>query len=103
VVRKGDDEWFDVIKWTVFATLEAEEKGITSQSVDEKLKSDDPTVQRLLGVSPGIGKALGLDEKWAYNIVKQNGNYGEIFERNVGKNTPLRLERGLNDSGREAA
>ncbi|MBU1161758.1 MAG: amino acid ABC transporter substrate-binding protein, partial [Proteobacteria bacterium] len=73
-----------------------EEFGITSKNVDEMLNSKDPEIQRFLGVTPGMGKALGLDEKWAYNIVKQVGNYGEIFERNVGVNTPLGLERGLN-------
>lgn len=95
-VRHGDDEWFDVVKWTVFAMIQAEEKGITSQNVDAMLKSDDPEVQRMLGVSPGMGKALHLDEKWAYNIIKQVGNYGEVFERNVGAKSPLKLERGLN-------
>ncbi|HWG79436.1 MAG TPA: amino acid ABC transporter substrate-binding protein, partial [Stellaceae bacterium] len=88
-VRHGDDEWFDIVKWTVFAMIGAEEKGITSANVDEALKSDDPDVKRMLGVTPGIGKALHLDEKWAYNIIKQVGNYGEVFERNVGSNTPL--------------
>ena len=79
------------------ALIEAEEMGITSKNVDEMLKSTDPQVQRFLGVSPGFGKALGLDEKFAYNIIKQVGNYSEIFDRNVGPKTPLGLERGLND------
>ena len=79
-----------------FAMIEAEELGITSKNVDEMLKSANPSIMRLLGVTPGNGKALGLNEKWAYNIIKQVGNYAEIFERNVGKNTPLKLERGLN-------
>jgi len=96
-VRHGDDEWFDIVKWTVYASIEAEEDGITSKNVDEKTKSDDPNVKRLLGVTPGMGKATGLDEKWAYNLVKQVGNYGEVFDRNVGKDSPLKLERGLND------
>jgi general L-amino acid transport system substrate-binding protein len=95
-VRHGDDQWYDIVNWTVNAMIEAEEQGITSKNVDEMLKSPDPNIQRLLGVTPGMGKALGLDEKWAYNIIKLVGNYGEIFERNVGKNTPLKLERGLN-------
>lgn len=95
-VRHGDDEWFDIVKWTVYAMIGAEEKGITSATVDEALKSDDPDVKRMLGVTPGIGKALHLDEKWAYNIIKQVGNYGEVFERNVGSKTPLKLERGIN-------
>jgi general L-amino acid transport system substrate-binding protein len=96
VVRHGDDQWYDIVNWTVNALLEAEELGITSKNVDEMLKSQDPQIQRFLGVSPGLGKALGLDEKWAYNVIKQVGNYAEIFERNVGKNTALGLERGLN-------
>ena len=95
-VRHGDDQWFDIVNFATMAMIEAEYLGITSQNVDEMLKSEDPKVQRFLGVSPGNGKALGLDEKWAYNIVKMVGNYGEVFERNVGVNTPLKLERGLN-------
>lgn len=95
-VRHGDDQWYDIVNWTVMALIEAEELGITSANVDEMLKSTDPQVQRFLGVNPGFGKALGLDEKWAYNIIKQVGNYGEIFDRNVGLTTPLKLERGLN-------
>jgi general L-amino acid transport system substrate-binding protein len=95
-VRHGDDEWFDIVKWTVYAMIGAEEKGITQANVDQALKSEDPDVKRMLGVTPGIGKALHLDEKWAYNIIKQVGNYGEVFERNVGIKTPLKLERGLN-------
>jgi general L-amino acid transport system substrate-binding protein len=96
VVRQGDDQWYDVVNWTVLALIQAEEFGITSKNVDEMLKSQDPGIQRFLGVSPGLGKDLGLDNKWVYNIIKQVGNYGEIFERNVGVNTPLGLERGLN-------
>ncbi|OGP77276.1 MAG: amino acid ABC transporter substrate-binding protein [Deltaproteobacteria bacterium RBG_16_49_23] len=97
VVRHGDDQWYDIVNWTVMALIEAEELGITSANVDEMLKSTDPQVQRFLGVNPGFGKALGLDEKWAYNIIKQVGNYGEIFDRNVGPKTPLKLDRGLNN------
>ena len=96
VVRHGDDQWYDIVSWTVMALLEAEEIGITSKNVNEMLKSKDPKIQRFLGVTPGMGKALGLDEKWAYNIIKQVGNYAEVFERNVGKNTKLGLARGLN-------
>jgi len=95
-VRHGDDQWFDIVNFSVLAMIDAEELGITSKNVDEMLKSKNPKVQRFLGVSPGNGKALGLDEKFAYNIIKQIGNYGEVFERNVGKNTRLKLERGLN-------
>jgi general L-amino acid transport system substrate-binding protein len=97
VVRHGDDQWFDIVKWTVMALLQAEEYGITSKNVDGMMASTDPQIQRFLGVTPGLGKALGLDDKWAYNIIKQVGNYGEIFERNVGVNTPLGLQRGLNE------
>jgi len=96
-VRQGDDEWNDIVRWVVYALLEAEERGINSKNLDEMTKSDDPNVKRLLGVTPGMGKALGVDEKWAYNEIKAVGNYGEIFERNVGKDSPLKLARGLND------
>jgi general L-amino acid transport system substrate-binding protein len=96
VVRHGDDQWYDIVNFSVFALIAAEEMGITSQNVDQMLTSKDPKIQRFLGVSPGNGKALGLDEKWAYKIIKAVGNYGEIFERNVGPNTPLGIERGLN-------
>ena len=95
-VRHGDNQWKDIVNYAVLAMIEAEELGINSKNVDEQLKSADPIVKRFLGVTPGNGKALGLDEKWAYQIVKQVGNYGEIFERSVGKDTPLKLERGLN-------
>ena len=94
VVRHGDDQWFDIVKWVVFAMIEAEEKGITSANVDQKKSSDDPAVKRLLGVTPGNGEALGLKEEWAYNVLKQVGNYGESYERNITKQ--LGLERGLN-------
>jgi general L-amino acid transport system substrate-binding protein len=96
-VRHGDDQWFDIVKWAVYALIETEEKGIAQKNVDDMLKSDDPSIKRILGVTPGMGKALGLDEKWAYNEVKAVGNYGEVFERNVGKDSPLKLDRGLND------
>jgi general L-amino acid transport system substrate-binding protein len=95
-VRHGDDEFFDIVKWTVHALIEAEESGVTQANVDQMLKSDNPNVKRLLGATAGMGKNLGLDEQWAYRIVKQVGNYGEVFERNVGANTPLKLQRGLN-------
>ena len=96
IVRHGDDQWFDLVKWTLMGMIEAEEMGISSKNVDEMLKSDDPAIKRFLGVTPGYGKAVGVDEKWMYNIVKQIGNYGESFERNVGAATPLKLERGQN-------
>ena len=97
VVRHGDDQWYDIVNFTVMALIEAEELDVTSKNVDEMLNSKDPKIMRLLGTTGGMGKALGLDDKWAYNIIKQVGNYGEIFERHVGKNTKLGLARGLND------
>lgn len=95
-VRHGDNQWKDIVSYSVFAMINAEEMGITSKNVDQMLKSKDPKIRRFLGTSPGNGKSLGLSEKWAYNIIKQVGNYGEIFERNVGVKTPLGIERGLN-------
>jgi len=95
-VRHGDDQWKDIVDFSVLAMINAEELGITSKNVDQMLKSNNPKIKRFLGVTPGNGKALGLDEKFAYNIIKQVGNYGEVFERNVGVNTPLGIERGLN-------
>ena len=95
-VRHGDDQWRDIVDYAFLTLVNAEELGITSANVDEMLKSTDPVIQRFLGVTEGNGAALGVDEKFAYNIVKQVGNYGEVFERNVGINTPLGLERGLN-------
>ena len=95
-VRHGDDHWRDIVDFAVLAMISAEDMGITSKNVDEMLKSDDPNIKRFLGVIPGNGKALGLDEKWAYNIVKHVGNYGEVYERNVGMATTLKLPRGLN-------
>ena len=96
-VRQGDDQWFNVVKWSFQALLNAEELGLTSANVDEHLKSSDPNVQRLLGTTPGTGKNLGLEENWAYNIIKQVGNYGESFDRNVGENSSLKIPRGLNN------
>ncbi|WP_425068450.1 amino acid ABC transporter substrate-binding protein [Reyranella sp.] len=96
IVRHGDDQWFDLVKWTLMGMIEAEEMGITSKNVDEMLKSDDPAVKRFLGVTPGFGKAAGVDEKWMYNVIKQVGNYGESYDRHVGPATALKLERGQN-------
>ncbi len=95
-VRQGDPQWKDLVYWTVLALIEAEDLGITSKNVDSMLTSDDPNVQRFLGVTPGNGQALGVDEKWAYNIVKKLGNYAEVFDRNLGPSTPMKLDRGLN-------
>ncbi len=97
VVRHGDNQFADIVRWAQYAMLEAEEYGITSKNVDEMLKSENPSIKRILGVTPGMGKALGVDEKWVYTIVKQVGNYGESFDRNVGKDSPLKVERGQNE------
>ena len=102
VVRQGDDAWFNVVKWTYYALLTAEEFGITQANVDEMTKSTNPEMQRILGVknadgsAAGFGTGMGLDEEWIVHIVKGVGNYGEIFERNVGANTPLKIARGKN-------
>ncbi|OFL33326.1 amino acid ABC transporter substrate-binding protein, partial [Achromobacter xylosoxidans] len=95
-VRQGDDAWLNIVRWSLSAMIEAEEYGVTSKNVDEQAKSSNPNIKRILGVTPGGGANLGLDEKWAYNIVKQVGNYGESFERNVGQGSPLKIKRGLN-------
>jgi len=95
-VRAGDDQWFDIIKWVTHATFNAEEWGISSANVDEmKAESKDINVQRLLGVKGDLGKKLGLGNDWAYNVIKQVGNYGEIYDRNWGP--PLNLARGVNE------
>jgi len=96
-VRHGDNQFADIVRWSQYAMLEAEEYGISSKTVDEMLKSDNPSIKRILGVTPGMGKALGVDEAWVVNIVKQVGNYGESFERNVGMGSPLKIDRGLNN------
>lgn len=96
VVRQGDSQFSTIVRWALYAMIEAEEQGITSTNVDQMLKSDDPTIKRILGVAPGMGKALGLDERWAYNIVKQVGNYSEAYDRNVGSQSPLKIPRGVN-------
>jgi general L-amino acid transport system substrate-binding protein len=95
--RQGDDQWSDIITWVLNATITAEEKGVTSANVDAMKISKDPEILRLLGVEGSQGKELGLSKDWAYNIIKTVGNYGEIFERNIGVNTPVGLKRGLND------
>ncbi|HEX6441255.1 MAG TPA: amino acid ABC transporter substrate-binding protein [Stellaceae bacterium] len=97
VVRHGDEEWHDIVDWVVYALMEAEEKGITQKNVDEMAKSDAPDIKRMLGGTPGMGKALNLDEKWAYNAIKMVGNYGEIFDKHLGLGSPLKQERGYNN------
>ena len=98
MVRQGDEQWFNIVRWSLNAMLEAEEYGITKANVDEMTKSPNPNIQRILGVTPGMGKNLGVDDKWAYNIIKSVGNYGESFESTLGKNSAMKLERGLNAS-----
>ncbi len=97
-VRRGDDEYFTIVKWVVFALIEAEEYGIGQSNVDGlRASSTDPVVQRILGTSEDTGKLLGLDKDWAYRAIKSVGNYGEIFERNVGPKSALKLPRGANN------
>ena len=97
LVRKGDDEWFSIVKWTLFAMLNAEEMGITSQNVEEQAKSSkNPDVARLLGADGDYGKDLKLRKDWVVQIVKQVGNYSEVFERNIGQGSVLKIKRGLN-------
>jgi general L-amino acid transport system substrate-binding protein len=96
-VRNGDSPWLDIVRWAHYAMLEAEERGITPKSIDAlKREVTDPNLRLFLGVDPGNGKALGLSEDWAYNIVKQVGNYGEIYEKNVGMGSALKFSRGVN-------
>jgi general L-amino acid transport system substrate-binding protein len=97
VVRQGDFQWFTIVKWVHFALLNAEEAGVTKANVDEMAASANPDIKRLLGKEGDFGKGIGLDNDWAYRIVKQVGNYGELFDRNVGSGSRLKIERGLND------
>ncbi len=102
VVRHGDDQWFDIVQWVVFATFTGEEFGITSQNVDDvKATTEDPNVKKFLGLEGEMGQKLGLSDDWAYNIIKMVGNYAEIYDRNLGPNTPFNLPRGLNASWKD--
>ncbi|RBW49919.1 amino acid ABC transporter substrate-binding protein [Marinobacter sp. F3R11] len=96
VVRQGDDQWFNIVKWVLNVQINAEELGLTMANVDDMLKSDNPSVQRLLGTDGDMGAKLGLPDDFGYAIVKQVGNYAEMYNRNVGPDTPLGLERGIN-------
>jgi general L-amino acid transport system substrate-binding protein len=96
VVRQGDDAWFSVVKWVHFALLNAEELGVTQANVEEMKSSENPDIKRMLGADGTFGEGIGLTNDWVVNIIKAVGNYGEIFDRNVGPNTPLKIERGLN-------
>jgi general L-amino acid transport system substrate-binding protein len=95
-VRQGDDQWSTLVKWTLFAMVSAEELGVTSKNVDEMKTSKNPDVRRLLGLEEPSGKVLGIQADWGYQIVKQVGNYGEVFERTVGKGSALGIDRGVN-------
>jgi general L-amino acid transport system substrate-binding protein len=95
-VRRDDIQWFQIVQWTHNALITAEELGVAQANVDEKLKSDNPAIRRLLGVEGSYGEGLGLTNDWAYRIIKHVGNYGEIFERNVGMGSPIKIARGLN-------
>ncbi|MBB5572422.1 MULTISPECIES: amino acid ABC transporter substrate-binding protein [Rhizobium] len=97
-VRQGDDQWFDIVSWTAYALINAEEFGITQKNVDEMKNSANPDIKRFLGAEQGstIGTDLGLTNDWAYNIIKGVGNYGEVFDRNIGAGSPLKIQRGLN-------
>jgi general L-amino acid transport system substrate-binding protein len=98
MVRRGDDEWFAIVKWTIYGLLEAEEYGVTQANVDQlKTSATDPVVQRLLGTTEDTGKLLGLDKEWMARAIKATGNYGEMFERNVGPKSALALPRGVNN------
>jgi len=95
-VRHGDDQWFDIVKWVLFAMLNAEEFNITQNNVDEMVKSSNPEIRRFVGTEGNYGEQLGLTKDWAVRIIKLVGNYGESFERNVGQGSPLKIDRGLN-------
>jgi general L-amino acid transport system substrate-binding protein len=95
-MRQNDSNWRDIVSWSVYTLIVAEEKGIKQDNVEALTKSEDPEIQRMLGTNGDFGKTLGLDNKWAYNIIKSLGNYGEVFDRNLGPNTRLGLTRGPN-------
>jgi general L-amino acid transport system substrate-binding protein len=96
VVRQGDDRWFDVTRWTLYGLLDAEELGVTQSNVDEMLGSDNISVRRLLGVEGDFGAVIGLNKDWAYQLIKGVGNYADLFDRDLGEQSPLKLPRGLN-------
>ena len=94
IVRQGDDNWVDIANWTLSAMLFAEQEGITSANVDEmKANATAPDIAKFLGKTPGVGKGLGLSDDWAYNVIKQVGNYGEVFDRSLGQGSPYKMDR----------
>ena len=95
-MRKDDVQWFQIVQWTHYAMVTAEELGVTQANADQMLKSDNPSIRRLLGVEGDFGTGLGLTNDWAYRIIKAVGNYGESFERNLGMASPIKIRRGLN-------
>ncbi|MBT5433494.1 MAG: hypothetical protein HOK83_07520 [Rhodospirillaceae bacterium] len=94
--RYDDDAWCNIVRWTVFALIQAEEFGITPRNAEAFLASDDPAIQRLLGIAPDMGEALGANDSWTYDATSQIGSYGEIFDRHLGRGTPLNFPRGIN-------
>ena len=96
MVRQGDDQWLNIVKWTLFAMINAEELGITSKDVDEAMKSDKPDVKRLVGTDGNYGEQIGLSKDWAAQIIAQVGNYGEVYDRNVGVGSKLGIPRAEN-------
>ncbi len=96
-VRQGDDKWFTIVKWTLFALINGEELGLTKANIDEKKTSDNPEIKRFVGAEGDFGTGIGLTNEWAYNVIKNVGNYGEIFDANVGPSTKLGIARGLNN------
>ncbi|WP_345893057.1 type 2 periplasmic-binding domain-containing protein [Roseomonas acroporae] len=96
-VRQGDDQWFDIVRWTMFALIGAEELGVTQANAEAMRQGPNPGIRRLLGTAGDHGPMMGLERGWAYDVIRAVGNYGEIFDRNLGAGSPLRLDRGLSD------
>jgi len=96
-VRQGDDQWFKIVRWTLFALINAEELGVTAKNVEEMKSSANPEIKRLLGVEGDFGEKLGMPKDWGYQLIKAAGNYGEMFERNLGEGSPLKIKRGVNN------
>ena len=95
-MRQGDDRWFEIVRWTLIAMIDAEEMGVDQANVDTVIKGDNPRIRRLLGVEGNFAQGLGLTAGWAYRIIKFVGNYDDVFERNLGSGSPLKIKRGLN-------